>query len=301
MKRLMTLFFAGILTLHLMGQTDTTSVKVLKKNVVTVVDDVKGTQVKVGNTGGIEVVTDNWGDTTKIRIGHRTFRVIDDYNGTHINVERDTTWRRWNKHFNAHWAGIEWGINTLLNTDYSNYGDDNFMDLNYGKSITVNINFAEWAFRNRANNFAFVTGVGFSFMDFTFDKPLTIRKGYDQVYPVMLDPNGLKKSKLTVTYLTVPLMLELKTPLRLNQNRLYLGGGVIGGLNLGSHTKYKYRADKYKDRSNYYINQFTYDLTGRIGLGDFCLFADYSMIPLFEKNKGPEVYPFTVGISFPNL
>jgi len=285
-----------------MAQDDTTKVKVLDKNVVSVVEDGNGTRVKVGEKSGVEVITDDWGDTTKVRIGSRTFKVIDDWDGTHIRVERDWDRKKWTGHFNAHWAGIEWGVNIFQDVDYSMYGGYEFMELHHGKSITFNLNLMEWAFRNDANNFALVTGAGFSFMDFAFDNPISIEVIDGRIEPFDLpDPGGVKKTKLNVSYLTVPLMLELKTPFRLNHTRVYLAGGVIGGLHLGSHTKYKYKRDKYKDKSNFKVNQLKYDITGRLGIGDFCIFANYSMTPLFRNNKGPELHPLTIGVSFPNI
>jgi hypothetical protein len=282
MKRIMTFLLISVYAIQLMAQDDSTKVNAPDKN-------------------GVEVMVDNWGDTTKVRIGNRTFKVIEDDNGTHVKVGKEHIKKNWSGHFNAHWAGFEMGVNTFQKTDYSLYNDNPFMELNHGKSLTVNLNFAEWAFRNEANNFALVTGAGFSFMDFTFDNPVTIAKYNGRIEPVDLNPDGLKKSKLTVTYLTAPLILELKTPLRLNGAKVYLGAGVIGGLNIGSYTKYKYGKDKFKDRGNYCINQFKYDVTGRIGFGDFCVFVNYSMVPLFQENKGPELYPLTFGISFPNI
>ena len=179
------------------------------------------------------------------------------------------------------------------------YGE--FFDLNPGKSLTWNLNFAEWAFKNERKTFALVTGLGFSFMDYTFDQSITIEKDMGMIYPVDLDPNGLKKSKLTVTYLTAPLMLEIKTPLKMGSSRLYIAGGVIGGLHIGPHTKYKYRNDKEKNKGNFHLNSFKYDITGRLGFGDFCVFANYSMTSLFKDGKGPELFPLMVGISFPNI
>jgi hypothetical protein len=96
-------------------------------------------------------------------------------------------------------------------------------------------------------------------------------------------------------------MLEVKTPFRHSGSSLYLAGGVIGGVNIGSHTKIKYENNKEKEKRNFNINPFKYDLTGRIGFGDFCIFVNYSMTSLFKIDKGPELYPLTVGISFPNI
>ena len=302
MKQLFIIGLCGILAINTFAQTDSTKIKMLKKNVVTVVEDGRGTKVKVGNDKGVEVITDDWGDTTRIRIGRRTFDVVDDWNGTHVNVTKEPRDKRWSGNFNPHWAGLEVGMNMFSSTDYSLYDGDEFFSLVPGKSLTWNLNFAEWAFKNEKNNFALVTGLGFSFSDYRFDQSITIEKDDNgMIVPVDLDPDGLKKSKLNMTYLTAPLMLEVKTPLRMGGSRLYLAGGVIGGLNIGAHTKYKYNGNKEKARGNFNINTFKYELTGRIGFGDFCVFANYSMTPLFKDGKGPELYPLMIGISFPNI
>ena len=306
MKRFVILILISVFAANAFAQKDTSEVKVLKKNVVTVVEDGQRTHVKVGEDKGVEVITDEWGDTTHIRVGRRTFDVVEGWNGTHVNVSKEPRQKNWTGNFNPHWAGLEFGLNMFHQTDYSLYtgmGYGEFFDLNQGKSLTVNLNIFEWAFSNEANNFGLVTGLGFSFSDYTFDRPLTIEKDFDRnrIVPVELDPEGLKKSKLNTTYLTAPLMLEIKTPLRMGSSRLYIAGGVIGGINIGSHTKFKYKNDKEKDKSNFYINTFKYDLTGRIGFGDVCVFVNYSMTPLFETGRGPELYPVMFGISFPNI
>lgn len=309
MKRLISFLFCAVIGLNLLAQNDTTDVKVMKKNVVTVIEEEGKTQVKVGNDHGVEVITDDWGDTTHIRVGRRTFKVIEGGNGTYVRIDKEERQKQWTGSFNPHWAGLEFGMNMFHKSDYSAYTNiepavpENFMDLHYGKSVTVNLNFAEWAFKNEAQNFGLVTGLGFSFMDFTFDRDITIAKQENTglLIPVSLDPEGLKKTKLNVTYLTAPLMLELKTPLRMGSSRLYLAAGVIGGVNIGSHTKYKYPNDKEKSRSNFNLNPFKYDLTGRIGFGDFCVFVNYGMTPMFKENLGPELHPVTFGFSFPNI
>jgi len=298
-----------LLTINLHAQNDTTNVNVLNENVITVVEDGEITHVKVGKDGGIEIFTDEAGDTTHIRIGRRTFRVNEDSTGTNILIGKEDKNILRNRSFNPHWAGLEFGINMYSQTDYSMYNmsssevPQNFMDLNYGKSITVNLNILEWAFTNESETFGIVTGAGFSFMDYTFDRALTIEKHGEEgiIMPVGLNPDGLKKSKLNISYLTAPLLLEIKTPLSMGTSNLYIAGGIIGGLNIGSHTKYKYKNDKEKARSNFHLNRFKCDLTGRIGFGDFCVFVNYGMTPLFKDGKGPELFPVTIGFSFPNI
>lgn len=303
MKSLITFLLSAVLATGIFAQTDTTNVKVLKKNVVTVVDGNDKVHVKVGEDRGVEVITDDWGDTTHVRIGRRQFRVIEGNNGTYVKVDKEKHKKNWSGSFNAHWAGLEVGMNLFHDTDYSMYGGDDFFDLIPGKSLTWNLNFAEWAFKNERKTFALVTGLGLSFSDYTFDQPITIEKefGDGMIVPVGLDPVGLKKSKLHATYITAPLMLEIKTPLRMGSSRLYIAGGVIGGLHLGSHTKIKYKNDKDKFKSNYHLSSYKYEVTGRLGFGDFCIFANYSLSSMFKDGKGPELYPLVIGISFPNI
>lgn len=311
MKQLITVILFSVLVLNLSAQTDTTEIKVMKKNVVTVVEDNDKVHVKVGNDRGVEVITDDWGDTTHIRMGRRTFKVIEGSNGTYVKIDKETKEKHWGRSFNAHWAGLEVGMNMFQTSDYSIYNDREYageevFDLRSGKSLSWNLNFMEFAFKNQKKTFGLVTGMGISFNDYAFDLPVTIEKedGYGMVIPVdiKIEDKSVKKSKLHVNYLTVPLLLEVKTPLRMGGSRLSLSAGAIGSLYIGSLTKYKYHDKaKVKIKSNYHINQWKYDLTGRIHFGDFTVFGNYSMTSLFKDTKGPEIHPLMIGISFPNI
>ena len=315
MKRLITLVLCGVLALKTLAQEDTTKVKMMNKNIVTVVDGDDKVQVVVGdkeNGKGVEVVTDEWGDTTHIRIGRKTFKVIEGSNGTYVKVEKEPKSTKWRGSFNAHWAGLDVGMNTFQTSDYSIYQGTEYgqlgdvFDLRSGKSLSWNLNFMEFAFKNERKTFGLVTGMGISFNDYAFDSPVTIKKenDYGMIVPVNIqqENKSVKKSKLHVNYLTVPLLLEVKTPLRMGGSRLSLSAGAIGSLYLGSHTKYKYYDNgKEKIQGNFHINQWKYELTGRIHFGDFTVFANYSMTPLFETGHGPELHPLTIGISFPNI
>jgi len=301
------LFILILLTASsLSAQQDSTKIAVKEKNVVTVEEDSVGTKVKVGNNSGIEVVANHRGDTVSIRIGSRSFDVIESERGTEITTSREPREKRWkDRIFNGHWAGLEMGVNVVNNVDYSPYAATNlgeFFDLNQGKSLTFNMNVAEFAFSNERKTVGILSGVGFSFMDYRFDRPMTLVKdpGNGILVPFYPDQE-VKKSKLNITYLTVPLILEIATPLKLNHQRLTIAGGVIGGINIGAHTKVKYEGAKEKDRGNFNVNPLKYELTGRLGLGEICLFANYSMTPLFKEGKGPGFNPLTIGISFPNV
>ncbi|HEX7584758.1 MAG TPA: outer membrane beta-barrel protein [Prolixibacteraceae bacterium] len=241
-------------------------------------------------------------DTAIVRIGKKEVEVINHDRGTEIH---------WGKHkdkkvktgkFNGHWEGIEFGFNAFEKADYSMYSpvDKDFMSLNQGKSLEFNFNFYELNISLAKSYIGLVSGMGLSFNNYRFENPYTLRKGPEITEAVPLNTEGLSKTKLAVSYLNVPLLLEFQIPVNQNEGRVFVNAGVIGGVKIGSHTKVKHGDIKDKDRSGFNINSFNYAATARIGYKDISLFGNYSLTPLFKTGKGPDLTPFTIGISFLN-
>ncbi|MGQ7871396.1 outer membrane beta-barrel protein [Sunxiuqinia sp. sy24] len=252
-------------------------------------------------------VDDNYSsDTTHIRLGRRNVEIIEREGRTNINMHREglkdekddnDNWRR--KGFDGHWGGFELGINTFY--DDGHFGGKGFMSLNQSKSMEVNINFLEYNIVLSESRVGLVTGMGWSMNNLRFDNAITLQKVDGQIVPLELDHDGLKKSKLTVSYLTIPLLLEFQIPVNDHSNEVYISGGLIGGVNLGSHTKVKTENTKSKDHGNFNINPFKYAVTGRVGLKDIGVYATYNLSSLFKDGGGPEFFPFSVGISLVNF
>lgn len=248
-------------------------------------------------------IEDNYtGDTTHIRIGKRKLEIIEKDGRTNVNIHRDVHFEDENdekkrKKFNGHWAAFEIGFNGFYNTDYQLSGGDEFMELDQPRSLEVNINFLEYNISLKENRIGLVTGMGWTMNNYRFDNKITIIKKDGMIVSLPVDPDGFKKSKLTVSYLTVPLLLEFQVPINGASNQLFISVGLIGGINLGSHTKVKSEHSKSKDHGSFNINPFKYALAGRVGLKGINLFASYSLSPLFKDGKGPELFPFTIGIS----
>lgn len=238
-------------------------------------------------------------DTAIVRIGKKDVKVIDHDGGTEI-IWGKGKHRKNPDRFQGHWEGIEFGFNSFAKADYGMYAPayDNFMSLNQGKSLEFDFNFYELNIGLAKNYVGLVSGMGLSFNNYRFQNPFTMKREQNMTVPVALDPENLSKTKLAVSYLTVPLLLEFQIPVNNNEGRLFINGGIIGGVKIGSHTKVKYGDNKEKDRSGFNLNSFNYAATARIGYKDICLFAKYSLTPMFEDGKGPELTPFTIGISF---
>lgn len=237
-------------------------------------------------------------DTTVVRIGKKDVKVIDHDGGTEILWGKDKHKKDRSNKFNGHWEGIEFGFNGFDKADYSLYDGVEFMALNQGKSMEFDFNFYELNIGLAKSYVGLVSGMGLSFNNYRFDNPYTLARGPMMTSAVRLDYEDLSKTKLAVSYLQVPLLLEFQIPVNQNEGRLFVNAGLVGGVKIGSHTKVKHGDVKDKDRSGFNMNSFKYAATARVGYKDVSLFATYSLNPLFQTGKGPELTPFTIGISF---
>jgi len=254
--------------------------------------------VKVG-PNKVVVITD---DTVKVKLGNNEVVVNDEGD---VKVKRD---KKKNK-FNGHWTGLELGLNGYLTPDMDfNYPSAySGLEQNYVKSTNVNINLFEQNINLLHNKLGLVTGLGFTWNNYRFDATDTrLEKDNGQlvVYSEQTPDVSYTKSKLVVNYLTVPLMLEYQTNPRSKVNSFHLGAGVVGGLRIGSHTKYMYdNGTKQKDKTpgDFYLNPFKMDGIVKIGWGVINLYGTYSFSTLFCSGKGPELYPFSIGICITDL
>ena len=265
------------------------------------------TEVKIVDKDFVTIIEEE--DTLQVNVGKRGVKAVDIID---LEDEDDNVTIKRKKKFRGHWGGFEIGLNNFLDKDFA-FGPaagDEFMDLHTGKSWNVNLNVMEFNVGLIGNSVGLVTGLGFEFNDYRFDNPITLVK--DELNNNVIIPFDYTvefvpaiyptKSKLSTTYITVPLILEFQVPSQKKKNRFFISGGVIGGLKVGSHTKVVYRDEgsKQKDkvRDDFNLSPFRYGVTARIGMGPLNLFGNYYFTPLFENNKGPELYPFSIGLRF---
>lgn len=282
---------------------DEVKVMVMDKEIVKVLENNDTTVVKLGDKNFIQVITQP--DSTRIRVGDKEISILEK-NGedTHISIDdADDSDAIRNPRFRGHWAGFGWGINNFLDeaNTISREGDDLFMDLNSGRSWAINLNFAQYSLGFGTSHVGMLTGLGLEFNNYFFDNANSISEGDDDfVVAVPLD-SSYTKSKLTTTFLRVPIIFEVQFPRTIRAKRVFISAGIVGGLKLGSHTKVVYKDDngknKDKDKDDFNINPFRYGLTARIGFGSLSVFGDYYFTPMFVKDKGPELHPFSIGLA----
>ena len=209
----------------------------------------------------------------------------------------------WKDDFTGHWAGIDFGFNTFVNKDYSGY-ETEFMenDVFYSNSSYINIIQQSIGLQHNRNTIGLVTGIGLHLQSYRLNQNTTIERGFnDIIEPRTLFFDQNQKSKLSIVSVMVPLLAEFQVPVNHYENRLYFSAGLYGSYRLSSHTKIKYRVERKKEKLKtpdfLSLQDFKYGLMVRSGYRWVNLFACYDLVPLFRENKGPELTPFTFGIT----
>ncbi len=201
----------------------------------------------------------------------------------------------------AHWAGLDLGFMMLLDENRENtFANNPYWKNDPAKSQVWNLNFLEHKFNLGQPFVGLTTGLGFSFTSVAFRDSYLIQSSADSVFAAVDSVSSYSKNKLKATYLTAPLMLEFNTS-RDASNSFYLAAGVVGGVRIASKTKRQGEFDgkefKEKVKGPYNLNPFKLDAAVRFGYADWGIFANYSLLPLFDKGKTIEIYPLTFGLS----
>jgi hypothetical protein len=152
--------------------------------------------------------------------------------------------------------------------------------------------------RRPKNRFYGTLGTEISWNNYKYENDFIIRKGSDGVdFDPFPTDKKMIKSKLTISWLNVPLMVHYRS----KNSSFHIAAGGFAGYRLGSHNKIKYEKDgadhKDKEFTNFYLNSLQYGLRLQVGFYDMDLFASYNLNTLFAKDKGPALTPISFGIT----
>lgn len=202
----------------------------------------------------------------------------------------------------THWGGLDLGMNFLVNSDNKmKYpANDEWIELDQAKSLSWRFNLLEQKIRIAKDYAGIITGVSLVYNSYSFNKNVAMFSNADSTFAVLDTVSQYSKNKLRATYLQVPLMLEFNTS-NDPERTFHIAAGIIGGWKIGSQYKQKFDTDgkeyKVKVSDDFNLSPLTLDATARIGYRNLTLFATYGLTSLFKEDKGPEVYPVTVGLS----
>ncbi|MCD4664521.1 MAG: PorT family protein [Bacteroidales bacterium] len=176
-------------------------------------------------------------------------------------------------------------------------GELDIKSLNPGVNVVGSYNFI---FGN--GNLSFSPGLGLGVHNM-YSNSLT-RTVNDSTYfkPVeeIAESVSYKKAKFTATYLDIPIELRFKS-----KSQFRIAVGFKFGFLLKAQTKYKGddylegNADRviYKKGRIKNVEKNRYGFTARIGYKWLNLWGYYQLSSLFVTNKGPQMYPISLGIS----
>lgn len=269
----------------------------------------------------------NMGGMKFIKMGEDSMLVcFNHHNSNNFNMSC-MPFRHYKNKYNGHWAGVEIGWNGYVNSDFNMTFPDKYryLSLNTSRSLMVNINPFELNLNLSKNHFGLTSGLGLQINNYYFsDKnyyfisdsaAITAFRMYD----VSGNPVTMDQSKMVVTWLTLPLLFEYQTNAKMKLNSFHFSAGVVGGVRIGQYVKkfypginqtYTLKDDNGKtvgafssseylsrDHSQFHLSQFKLDATARIGWSFINLFATYSLTPMFQKDQGPELNTWNVGIT----
>lgn len=163
-----------------------------------------------------------------------------------------------------------------------------------------------------SNNFSIAPGIGitnanvFTNAQLGFD---TLDNIVNTTFTPFSEDLTVNKNKIGTTHLIVPVEFRLRTNPNKSNKTWKLGLGFRVGYLLEAKNKYKgsdilegtSREISFKEKNLFNFNRFKYSGTVRIGYGSFNIFGEYSLATLLQQNRGPKIYPISIGITFNSL
>jgi hypothetical protein len=250
-------------------------------------------------------------DTIKIKVGNYKVIVIDNEkkkipDGDSFDIDlnkefdEDFDFDEHDKSYKS-WAGFDLGMNYYLNSDNTTKMPPGyeFLEINYRRSFSFGLNLLEKDIPIVKEYVKLAAGAGMEWNNYVFMNNIRLIPDSTVIYGITDSVYNFDKTRLLLTYINFPLLLQFNTNAD-PKNAFHISVGAILGVNVGATSKLKYdindRTAKLKTRGDYHISPLRYNLTARVGYGNFKVFVNYSLNSLFVKDEGPELYPFSFGI-----
>jgi hypothetical protein len=277
----------------------------------------KAMEVNVSGSGEVKKSNTETGgnDTTRIQLGNKQIIILDKDGKNRVEIGDDVIVNgeikgekeKKKRKPQSIWSGFELGVNGYLNADNSfNMNSVNkAYSLNYGKSIVVNINFYELKGRLIKDNVTITTGLGSEINNYRFENNTKLIANSNPTTAEIESNLYYDKSKLTTAYLNAPLYLSFATNPLKNGKRLSISPGITAGWRFTTYNKrvVENNGDRTKTRTrdDFNINPFRVNASLRLAYGSFVIFANYSITDFFQKDKGPNLMPFSAGVRLVGL
>jgi hypothetical protein len=216
--------------------------------------------------------------------------------------EDDSITKRYYELHDGHWAGIDFGLNLMLDKSLNrSFEGKNQFKNNIITSYNFRINFIDHKLVIKEDKLGFTIGLGYNHSSFDLIKNYTLKESIDsktkeEIVTESFDSLNYTYNKIRASYLQIPLLFEY-TP---NKNS-WFSTGVIVGYRFGSSIKnlFEYQKTEYitKTKGDFNLNTFQCDASVRFGYRSLGGFINYSLIPLFNT-KMIAINPLSFGLTF---
>lgn len=145
-------------------------------------------------------------------------------------------------------------------------------------------------------------GLEIDWYNFRFDHNRIATKGPNSVqFTTITSSTGkevaMSKNKMSVSYLTLPIMPHFSFDKKSAIQMIAIGGYVSYRIDTWIKAIEEESGNLRKETSNLYVNPFRYGVRAEFALRHFPdLFFSYDLSPLFEPGKGPEMRGLAFGI-----
>ena len=209
--------------------------------------------------------------------------------------------------YDAHWAGFDIGMGTLLNDNQSLYPYWNATQINLS---TYAFNLFEYKLPLAKQFLGLTTGLGFNVNSIAMNQYDPVHTtgvnssgaGPDTVFAVINNTFEYRRNNLNFVTFTVPLLIEVCSK-KETKNSFYLDLGAVGYFNFGRSWETAGKlsnGDRFQHQVNgrFQMARLGAYATVRTGFDHYGLFANYNLTPLFKKEATGLVYPLTFGVTF---
>lgn len=201
--------------------------------------------------------------------------------------------------YEPHNSGIFIGYSRMGN-DFLSFDNSAKADLNLSRSWEFGFNVISLCHNFKKNpHWGLNFGVNWGYRSFSFDGNRALLKADGQTYFAEGDEeNSYSSSRLRHFFFRIPITLEWQQRLG-RSNKLFFNIGpefeIRHGVKSFTHIN---GGKKQRVGKDMYVNPVGVNLLAQAGYGDFGLYLRYSATSLFQKNKGPEMSPYSFGIAW---
>ncbi len=201
--------------------------------------------------------------------------------------------------YEPHNSGLFIGY-SRMGSDFLSFDNNGTANLNLSRSWEFGFNIISLAHNFRKNpHWGLNFGVNWGYRSFSFNGNRALLKTDKQAYfAESNEENSYSNSRLRHFFFRIPITMEWQQKLG-REDKLFFNIGpefeIRHGVKSFTHIN---GGGKQRVGKDMYVRPVSVNLLVQAGYGDFGLYLRYSTTNLFQKDKGPEMSPYSFGIAW---